>query len=218
MTILTAAAALCATPALAMPDGADIAEALGHATGVAPPPAEAVDIVQCSANPDGPGYDCVYSIDLCVESGADPAQCDNPGVNERAIFVGGDNGWYAFDNSLFDDGRTPRLPLDRSSPLLSELTEQWLWGSWNPEGNCENDATFFLNSDGSFHAMSEEGRWALDGYDLVVTVTADAGVEGGEMTRLATPRTTRWPLSWGGLNAGGVTTPDGQFVSMVRCS
>lgn len=216
-TMLILAVALCAAPLAAMPDGADVAEALGHSMGTAPM-AEAVEIEECRINANGPGYDCVYSINLCIESGADPANCDNPGVSERAIFVGGDNGWLAFGNQLLDDGSTPRIPLDPTSPLLHELTAQWLWGSWNPQGNCENDATFFLDSDGRFYSMAEEGSWSLDPPDLIVTISAVAEEEGGEMAPLPQPRTSRWSITWLGLNVGGVTTPDGENVTMVRCS
>ncbi|MBC2779077.1 hypothetical protein [Parasphingopyxis marina] len=203
-----------AVPASAEPDARAIAQALHNALGGDGVPVEAIEPEGCETVPGQPGYDCRWSINLCVAEGV-AGPCDNPGVTERAIFVGGDNGWLALDIRSPED-RAPRIPLDPSSPMMMETSEYWLSGTWNFEGNCENDGGFMLEADGRYWAMGEAGRWTLDGEQLVITVT-DAEGEGGDLQPLETPSERRWTVYWMGQNAGAAVFADGSHHEMIRC-
>jgi hypothetical protein len=204
-----------AMPASAEPGARAIAQALHNALGGDGVPVEAIELEGCEAVPGQPGYDCRWSINLCIADGVDPATCDNPGVTERAIFVGGDNGWFALDIRSPED-RAPRIPLDPSSPMMTDTTEYWLAGTWNFEGNCENDGGFTLEPDGRYWAMGEAGRWTLEDGQIAITVT-EAGGEGGDLEPLETPAERRLTVYWMGQNAGAATFADGSHHEMVRC-
>lgn len=205
-----------AAPAAAQPDSRDIAEALHHAQGGDGVPVDAIELEGCEAVPGQPGYDCRWSINLCIADGV-AGPCDNPGVTERAIFVGGDNGWFAIDIRSPED-RAPRIPLDPTSPLMSEVSEPWLTGTWNFIANCENDGGFLLNPDGRYFAFGEEGRWELDGDSLVITVThGEEFSDDGTLATLATPIVRRWDIAWVGLNTGVAVFDDDSRHEIIRC-
>lgn len=203
--------------ALAMPDARDVAEAVGHALG-SRENGDAYSISDCTANPAGPGYVCTFSVDECVIAGLDESECDNPGIDQRALFVGGDNGWLALDIRGPHEEGTPRQPLDPTSPLLHDVSEQWLEGTWDVEGNCQNDGIFTLAPRNRYRGGFARGGWMLDGNRLAVTIAERVlGAEGDPMVALETPETQEWELAWLGPNVAAITFGDGSSGTMVRC-
>lgn len=215
---ISLAGILIAGASHAAPDVRAIAEGLDNAVGGDGTPPGAVTIERCEAVPGQPGYDCTFSVSECFDGDTRIADCDDPGYSQRALFVGGDNGWLALDIQ-YDGETAPRVPIDPSSPIMSDTTEYWMAGNWNPESNCENDAGFSLTPDGRYYSAGAAGRWSLEDGELTITVTEQApGGEGTSLEPLDPPQIIRWTVTRHGPNVGGIDYGEGgEYGSIIRC-
>ena len=219
--MLRAAMSLTATMLLvsvahAAPDQRAIAEGLDTALGAGRTPPAAVSIEGCETVPGRPGYDCTFSISECFDGDTPITLCDDPGYSQRALFIGGDNGWLALD--IQDSSETtPHVPLDPTATVLNDLTPQWLEGSWNFD-NCENDGGLSFDRDGQYAVMGGIGRWALADNVLTLTLTHRIDVEGpADPQPIAQPEAIQWQLVWLGRNVVNVTFDVGENQHLIRC-
>ncbi len=219
MTGLAALAALVpAAPAAAAPGDADLAAGVDAALGGVGIDASMLADAQCRAQADAPGYRCGFR--LAAECGAAEAPSDalacltGPGPYE-AILIGGDNGWFALDIS--HGGQGSAVPLDPLAPAMNRVSEAWLRGTWNPEGNCENDAGFRLGAGGVYDSGFSRGRWTLDDRLLTITVTEAADVEGSPLAPLDEPIVERWTIDLFGANQALFSIDDGREGVLLRC-
>jgi len=215
-TTLIIAATMLTAASHAAPDQRAIAEGHDAAVGVGRTPAAAVSIESCETVAGRPGYDCTFSISVCFDGDTPIPQCDDPGYSERALFVGGDNGWIALDIQ-YSSETAPHVPLDPSSPLMSDFTPQWLEGYWNFD-NCENDGGLTFDRNGRYAVMGGIGRWNLAENILTITLTHEINVGvTADHEPIAEPWTIRWPVDWIGPNTANITLENGENRQIIRC-
>ncbi len=200
----------------AAPDQRAIAEGLDSALGAGRTPPAAVSIESCETVPGRPGYDCTFSISECFDGDTPITPCDDPAYSQRALFVGGDNGWLALDIQ-YSSETAPHVPLDPAAAVLNDLTPQWLEGSWNFD-NCENDGGLTFDRDGQYAVMGGVGRWALADNILTLTLTHSIDVQtSADPHPIAQPETIRWQLVWLGRNVADVAFENGENQHIIRC-
>jgi len=210
------AAAMLASASHAAPDRHAIVEGLDNAFGIGTTTPAAVSVEGCETVAGQPGYDCTFSVSECFEDDMSIAECDDPGYSQRALFVGGDNGWIALDIQ-YSSETAPHVPLDLASPLMNGLTPQWLEGYWNFD-NCENDGGFAIERDGEYSIHGAVGRWALADNILTITLTHDIDIGGtSEPTPITEPEPFQWPMSWLGPHSANITLENGENRQVMRC-
>jgi len=146
--------------------------------------------------------------------------------NRLSIGASGDCHYWSgvscgFNGTLRRDGPPPR-PSARGRVItdaapVRAAPASGLAGAWAfDRSDCEAVAQLTLRPDGSFYTQDEAGRWRSMGATLTLT-TNETFVEGGDSTRLRTPRVTSFQVS--GLTANGMRlhAPNGRVSNFLRC-